>query len=104
MPTTAPTQSSGDDCNHLLDMSAVGNARSKLLINNNTKGPVTLTMGWSTKNPFGQCGYLSWSNIPQEFEHHGLHASNRNGSLLLGVRLGSTIQNIKAPFRGAAIA
>ena len=62
-PTAAPTQSSADDCNHLLDMDAVGNARAKLLINNNTKGPVTLTIGWSTKNAFGQCGYLSWSNI-----------------------------------------
>ena len=63
VPTAAPTQSSGDDCNHLLDLNAVGNARAKLLINNNTKGPVTLTMGWSSKNAFGQCGYLSWSNI-----------------------------------------
>jgi len=62
-PTAAPTQSSADDCNHLLDLNSVGNARAKLLINNNTKGPVTLTMGWSTKNAFGQCGYLSWSNI-----------------------------------------
>jgi hypothetical protein len=64
-PTAAPTQSSADDCNHLLDLNAVGNARAKLLINNNTKGPVTLTMGWSTKNAFGECGYLSWSNIPR---------------------------------------
>ena len=63
VPTIAPTQSTGQDCNHLLDMAAVGNKRAKLLINNNTKGSATLTMGWSTKNPFGQCGYLSWSNI-----------------------------------------
>ena len=62
-PTAAPTQSSADDCNHLLDLSEAGNARAKLKINNNAKGPVTLTIGWSTKNAFGQCGYLSWSNI-----------------------------------------
>ena len=63
VPTAAPTQSTGDDCNHLLDLSAVSNRRAKLLINNNTKGPATLTMGWSKKDPFGQCGYMSWSNI-----------------------------------------
>jgi hypothetical protein len=64
-PTAAPTQSSGDDCNHLLDLNETGNARAKLLINNNTKGPVTLTIGLGSKNAFGQCGYLSWSNIPR---------------------------------------
>ena len=35
------------------------------MVRNDTKGPVTFTMGISSKNSFGQCGYLSWSNIPK---------------------------------------
>ncbi len=62
-PTVPPTQSTGDDCNHLLDLNAVGNARAKVLIRNNTKGPVTLTLGLGSKNAFGECGYMSWANI-----------------------------------------
>jgi hypothetical protein len=33
---------------------------ANLRINNLTKGSLTLTIGLSTKNAFGQCGYLSY--------------------------------------------
>lgn len=62
-PTDAPTASTGDDCNHLLDLASTGNQRAKLLIVNNTKGTMTLTLGLGSKNAFGQCGYLSWAGI-----------------------------------------
>ncbi len=60
-PTTPPS-GGADDCNHLLDVAEDG-PKTTLLIRNNTKGPVTLTIGKSVKDKFGQCGYLSWSNI-----------------------------------------
>lgn len=62
-PTDVPTQSTGDDCNHLLDLAATGNQRAKVLIVNNTKGTMTITLGLGSKNVFGQCGYLSWAGI-----------------------------------------
>jgi hypothetical protein len=60
IPTVAPTQNTADSCNHLLDLKAVTGKRAKLLIKNNTKGSVTLTMGYSKKDVFGQCGYMSF--------------------------------------------
>ncbi len=66
LPTVAPTQSTADDCNHLLDIGATTHDMAKLLIKNNTNGPVTLTIGKSKKDAFGQCGYMSWSNIPKK--------------------------------------
>ncbi len=62
-PTDVPTASTGDDCNHLLDVGASGNQKAKLLIVNATKGRMTLTIGLGRKNAFGQCGYLSWAGI-----------------------------------------
>lgn len=62
-PTDVPTASTGDSCNHLLDLAATGNARAHLLIVNNTQGTMTLTLGLASKNAFGQCGYLSWAGI-----------------------------------------
>jgi len=64
-PTIAPT-SSGDDCNHLLDVAEANPRKATLKINNLTKGSATLTIGWSTKNAFGQCGYLSYVLRPKE--------------------------------------
>jgi hypothetical protein len=60
----SPTSTTGDDCNHLFDLAATGNLRSPVKINNNTKGPATLSLGMFQKNDFGQCGYLSFS-IPK---------------------------------------
>ncbi len=57
--TIEPTKSA-DSCNQLLDAAASGGRKATLKINNLTKGPVTVTIGLSTKNAFGQCGYLSW--------------------------------------------
>ncbi len=62
-PTDVPTASTGDNCNHLLDLNSVGNKRAGLLIVNQTKGTVTLTIGLGSKNAFGECGYLSWSGL-----------------------------------------
>jgi hypothetical protein len=59
-PTVAPT-TTGDDCNHVFDMSATGKARAKLVINNVTKGSLNISFSMGSKNAFGQCGYLSWS-------------------------------------------
>lgn len=63
---TAPTAASsgGGGCNQLLDVGASG-AKAPVLIRNNTKGPITVSMGINTKNTFGQCGYMSWANIPK---------------------------------------
>lgn len=63
-PTAAPTGSTGDDCNHIFDLAATGNARSPVKINNNTKGSVNLSLGMFQKNAFGQCGYLGFT-IPK---------------------------------------
>lgn len=63
-PTIEPTKSA-DSCNQLLDVAESGGRKATLKINNLTKGPVTVTIGLSTKNAFGQCGYLSWV-IPQK--------------------------------------
>jgi hypothetical protein len=63
-PTVAPTSSSGDDCNHIFDLAATGNARSPVKINNNTKGSANLSLGMFQKNSFGQCGYLGFT-IPK---------------------------------------
>jgi hypothetical protein len=63
-PTIEPTKSAGDDCNHLFDLAATGNARSPVKINNLTKGSVNLSLGMWQKNSFGQCGYLGFT-IPR---------------------------------------
>ncbi len=64
LPT--PTTSSGGtgDCNQPLDVGASG-PQAPVLIRNDTKGPMTFTMGLGSKNSFGQCGYMAWSNIPK---------------------------------------
>jgi len=59
-PTLAAAGSGGaDSCNHLLDTKSSGPSAS-LNLRNRTNGPVTITIGLSSKNAFGQCGYLSW--------------------------------------------
>jgi hypothetical protein len=68
LPTIAlasPTSAaSGAECNHPLDTGAAG-AEAPVLIRNNTKGPVTFSMGLASTNSFGECGYLAWANIPK---------------------------------------
>ncbi len=63
-PTTPPSGGGSGDCNQPLDAKASG-AQAPVMVRNDTKGPVTFTMGISSKNSFGQCGYMSWSNIPK---------------------------------------
>ncbi len=58
-PTVAPTSGGADTCNHLLDVKSSGPSTT-LNLRNKTNGPVTISIGLSTKNVFGQCGYLSW--------------------------------------------
>ncbi len=60
--TTPTTAAAAGDCNQLMDVAASG-PKSPVAIKNLTKGPITVTMGVSTKNAFGQCGYMSWGNI-----------------------------------------
>jgi hypothetical protein len=65
VPTIEPTKSA-DSCNQLLDVAASGGKKATLKINNLTKGTVSLTIGLSSKNAFGQCGYLWWPIKPKE--------------------------------------
>ena len=60
----SPTARSGNsgDCNGLLDVGASG-PTATVVIQNDTKGPIIFSMGISTKNTFGQCGYMSWGGI-----------------------------------------
>jgi hypothetical protein len=58
-PTTA---SSGDDCNHQMDVSNSG-PMAKVVILNSTKGSATFTLYLGRPNSFGQCGYISWGPI-----------------------------------------
>ncbi len=60
---TSTKASSGGECNQPLDVAASG-PKAPVVIQNTTKGPVTFSMGISSKNTFGQCGYMSWANIP----------------------------------------
>jgi hypothetical protein len=55
-PTTA---SSASNCNQPLDVAAAG-PKANVVIKNETKAPITFNMGFSQKNTFGQCGYMSW--------------------------------------------
>lgn len=64
-PTAASSGSGGTGtCNQPLDVAAAG-AQAPVLIRNDTNGPVNFSMGLSSKNSFGQCGYMSWGNIPK---------------------------------------
>ena len=60
-PTKAPAAS---DCKGIFDVAASG-AKAPILINNNTKGPITFGMVMTTKNTFGQCGYIVAAPIPR---------------------------------------
>ncbi len=57
----SPTKlgSSATNCNQPLDVGAAG-PKANVMIKNQTKGTITFNMGISTKNTFGQCGYMSW--------------------------------------------
>ena len=60
----SPTTAAGsNDCNHLLDVAAAG-PKATVVIRNDAKAPITFNMGISTKNTFGECGFLSWA-IPK---------------------------------------
>ncbi len=61
---TKATSSSGGECNQLFDVGASG-PKAPIVIQNTTKGPITVSMGINRKNTFGQCGYISWANIPK---------------------------------------
>lgn len=60
-PTTGAAGGS-DNCNQPLDVGASG-PQAPVVIRNDTKGPITFSMGLGAKNSFGQCGYMGWSNI-----------------------------------------
>ncbi|HEX8991592.1 MAG TPA: hypothetical protein VF784_07915 [Anaerolineales bacterium] len=60
-PTKAP---SGGNCKGIFDVAASG-PKAPILINNTTKGPVTFGMLLTTRNTFGQCGYIVAPPIPK---------------------------------------
>ncbi len=62
LPTLGPaatptTVSGGGNCKGVFDV-AVSGPKAPILINNLTKGPITFGMVMTTKNSFGQCGYI----------------------------------------------
>jgi hypothetical protein len=59
-PTLASSSDSSDCNHHVLDVGAAG-AQAPVLIRNDTRGPIQFSMGLSTKNSYGQCGYLGWN-------------------------------------------
>jgi hypothetical protein len=60
-PTKAP---SAGNCNGIFDVAASG-AKAPIVVNNNTKGPVTFGVHMTTKNTFGQCGYIVAPVVPK---------------------------------------
>ena len=58
-PTASSSSGSVQDCKHPLDVAAAG-PQTTLLIRNDTKAAVNFSMGWSSQNSFGECGYLGW--------------------------------------------
>ncbi len=60
-PTTA---AAAGNCNAIFDVGASG-PKAPVLIKNTTKAPITVGLKMNTKNTFGQCGYIVWSNIPK---------------------------------------
>ncbi len=60
-PTTSSGGASGD-CSGPMDASQAGPS-APVMVNNDTKGPITFTLYLGRKNSFGQCGYLSWGPI-----------------------------------------
>jgi hypothetical protein len=62
--TSLPQAGATPDCNHALDAAAAG-PKVRLVIRNDTLGPITFSMGLSSPNSFGQCGYLAWAPIPK---------------------------------------
>ncbi|HEX8991593.1 MAG TPA: hypothetical protein VF784_07920 [Anaerolineales bacterium] len=63
-PTTVSSGGGTGSCNQPLDVAAAG-AKAPVLIRNDTNGSINFSMGLSSKNSFGQCGYMSWGNIPK---------------------------------------
>jgi hypothetical protein len=60
IPTLPPTQppSAGTNCNGMMDVGASGRT-TPVMFKNDTKYPITLTIGISSPNKFGQCGMIS---------------------------------------------
>ena len=61
-PTAGSSSGGSGDCNHAMDVGASG-PQAPVLVNNDTKGPITFTLYLGSKNSFGQCGWLSWGPI-----------------------------------------
>ena len=88
VPTIAPTQSSGDDCNHLLDLSAVGNQRAQAPDQQQHKGTGDPDHGLEHEERFWRVRLHVLVKHWQEFKHHGLDPSDGNWPVLLGLRVG----------------
>ena len=59
---TPTTVASGDDCNHPLNVGEAGET-NRMRIENASGGTIAWLSLNLTKNKFGQCGAMSWSNI-----------------------------------------
>lgn len=60
-PTSPP---SAGNCKGIFDVAASG-PKAPVVVNNKTKGPVTFGVVMTTRNTFGQCGYIVAPSIPQ---------------------------------------
>ncbi len=58
LPPTQPPSNTGANCNGMMDVGASGRT-TPVMFKNDTKYPVTLTIGISSPNKFGQCGMIS---------------------------------------------
>jgi hypothetical protein len=60
LPTS--TSASADSCLMPLDMGEAG-PKKRVRVENDTGGPLNLSLTLYEKNAFGQCGALSWANV-----------------------------------------
>ncbi len=56
----SPTSASETNCAGPLDLASSG-PKTTLVIRNEARAPITFSLGITTKNTFGQCGWLSWA-------------------------------------------
>ena len=62
LPLTPSVSNIDPACNRRLDMQAAG-PRVALIVTNSADFPLSLTIGFSSKNSFGECGYLYWDRV-----------------------------------------
>lgn len=62
LPTATTSSAGADECNKPLNVGEAG-PTNPMRIENATTGTIQYMSAFLNKNPFGQCGYLSYNNI-----------------------------------------